>query len=60
MNRGIGAALGRLGGRGLLVAVGCAVGVGIAGGVALATVPDGNGTVHLCYQGRGRSWATCA
>jgi hypothetical protein len=50
MNRGIGAALGRLGGRGLLVAVGCAVGVAIAGGVAFATVPDGDGTVHLCYQ----------
>ena len=50
MHHVFGGALRRLGRRGVLIATGCLIGVAVAAGVALGTVPDGNGIVHLCYQ----------
>src|SRR3954470_19734593 len=45
--------LGRLGGRGVVGLVGCVAGMALVGGVAYATIPDGNGVVHLCYKDTG-------
>ena len=64
MNRVMSGALRRLGRRGVLIASGCAVGLAVAAGVALATVPDGTGIVHLSAtrstpRARSRT-ATCA